>query len=87
MRGKPSASDWVYRQIGELQLELENSKRARSHFELEAGNLVHRVEELEQHNFELSTKLSDAHNETVLSLAAHSEKECGGGSQTLAPRR
>ena len=64
------------RQIGELQLELENTRRARSHFEMETGNFVHRVEELEQHNFELSTKLSDAHNETALSLAAHSEKEC-----------
>ena len=52
-----------------------DSKRARSHFEMEAGNLVHREEELEQHNFELSTKLSDAHNETILSLAAHNEKE------------
>lgn len=62
-------------QIGELQLELANTKSAKLHFETEVGNLVQKVEELEQWNFELSSKLSDAHNETALTLIARDEKE------------
>ena len=60
-------------QIEELQLELANVQSARHHFELEVGELVQKLEELEQCNFELSSKLSDAHNETALAVATSDE--------------
>ena len=56
-------------QIEELQVELTNVQSAKHHYELEVGELVQKLEELEQQNFELSNKLSDAHNETALMVA------------------
>lgn len=60
-------------QIEELQLELANVQSAKHCFELEVGELVQKLEELEQCNFELSSKLSDAHNETALAVATREE--------------
>ena len=61
-------------QMEELQLELANIQNAKNHFEAEVGELVQKLEELEQANFELSTKLSDAHDETVLVTATRDEQ-------------
>ena len=60
-------------QLEELQLELSNMQNAKHHFETEVGNLVQKMEELEQCNFELSLKLSDAHNETALVVSIRDE--------------
>lgn len=75
MRESKAECARLVQQIGELQLELANTKSTKLHFETEVGNLVQKVEELEQWNFELSSKLSDAHNETALTLIARDEKE------------
>ena len=60
-------------QMEELQLELAHAQSARNHFETEVGQLVQKLEELEQANFELSTRVSDAHNETALVVATRDE--------------
>ena len=61
-------------QLEELQLELSNVQTAKHHLEMEVGELVQKLEELEQSNFELNLKLSDAHNETVLMVATRDEE-------------
>ena len=61
------------REIEDLTLELSRVTNAKTMYEVEVGKLMSKLEELEQCNFELSTKLSSTQNET--NSAKHSQSE------------
>lgn len=60
-------------EVEDLKLELSSATNAKTMYEVEVSKLMSKLEELEQCNFELSTKLSDAQDEA--NTASHFQSE------------
>jgi len=73
LKEKEQQCSKMAREIEDLKLELSRVTNAKTMYEVEVGKLVSKLEDLEQCNFELSTKLSSTQNETT--SAKHSQSE------------
>lgn len=75
LKEKEQQCSKMAREVEDLKLELSRVTNAKTMYEVEVGKLMSKLEDLEQCNFELSTKLSSTQNETTSAKHLQSEMQ------------